>query len=47
MKEILESKGFKLNREKIEYMECKLSKNINVDDVMVKLKDWVIPRDDS
>lgn len=39
----LESKDF-ISKMKIEYRDCKFRKNINVDDIMAKLEDQVIPR---
>ena len=42
----LESKEFKLSRRKTKYMECKLSKNARVEDVIIKLKDQIIQRKD-
>ena len=35
----LKSKGFKLNRRKTKYIECKFTKNARVEDVIIKLKD--------
>ena len=42
----LEPRGFKLSRVEIKYVERKLSKSLNVDDIMLKLEDQVILRKD-
>ena len=42
----LESKRFKLNRKKTEYMEYKFSKNARVKDVIIKLEGQIIQKKD-
>ena len=36
-------KALKLSRSKTKYIECQFSKNINVDDVMIRLEDQFTP----
>ncbi|XP_019241819.1 PREDICTED: uncharacterized protein LOC109221835 [Nicotiana attenuata] len=43
----LESKGFKLSRKKIEYLECKFSVGTHESEIEVKLDTQVIPKRDS
>ena len=42
----LKSKGFKLSRRKIEYIECKFSKNARVEDAIIKFEDQILQRKD-
>ncbi|XP_060178058.1 uncharacterized protein LOC132607992 [Lycium barbarum] len=46
-RQTLESKGFKLSRTKTEYLECKFSNGIQVEDEDVQLDTQVIPKKES
>lgn len=41
---ILEFRGFKLNKFRTEYVECEFSKNASMNDVMVELEDQVVKK---
>ena len=43
-KEALESKGFHLSRNKIEYMKCKFRKRQTNNDLEVKIEEHIIPK---
>ena len=40
----LESKDFKLKAQKIKYIKCKFNKNRSINNVIVRYKDQVIPK---
>ena len=43
-REALESKGFKISRNKIEYMECNFSKNQGMNEEVVSIEGQEIPK---